>query len=203
MYNRCDILPSMPKVVDAEERRTEITDAAARLIARSGLDAVTMRDVAAEAGWTTGVVTHYFADKHELLLTTFRASLERRRASRPEPSTDPRRRLLAILDGVLPLDDDRRRHWMVTVACCSQAVGDPEIAAAQRDAYRQFVADVGRLVVAAGLAPARRSELTAAELIALADGIAVQALFDPDGWPPRRQRAMLASLLADRVAPAA
>jgi AcrR family transcriptional regulator len=192
----------MPKVVDAEQRLAEITDAAARLIARSGLDAVTMRDVAAEAGWTTGVVTHYFADKHELLLTTFRASLERRRANRPEPSTDPHRRLLAILDGVLPLDDDRRRHWMVTVACCSQAVGDPEIADAQRDAYRQFVADVAGLVAAAGISSTRRSETTAAELIALADGIAVQALFDPGAWPPRRQRAMLASLLADRLPPA-
>ena len=36
----------------------------------------------------------------------------------------------------------------------------------------------------------------------VADGIAVQALFDPDGWPARRQRAMLASLLADRLPPA-
>jgi AcrR family transcriptional regulator len=201
MYNRCDIFPSMPKVVDVEQRRAEITDAAARLIARSGLDAVTMRDVAAEAGWTTGVVTHYFADKHELLLTTFRASLERRRARRPEPSADPHRRLVAMLDGVLPLDDDRRRHWMVTIACCSQAVGDEEIAAAQRDAYRQFVADVAELVVAAGIASSRRSTATAAELIAVADGIAVQALFDPEGWPPHRQRAMLSSLLADRIAP--
>ena len=89
---------------------------------------------------------------------------------------------------------------MVTLACCTQAVGDPVLAAAQRDAYREFVAHVGALAVEAGVTSARRADATAAELIGLADGIAIQALFDPDGWPPRRQRAMLASLLADRLA---
>ena len=73
----------MPKIVDVEQRRAELADAAARLIARSGIEAATMREVAAEAGLTTGALTHYFADKHELLLTTFQASLARRRSLRP------------------------------------------------------------------------------------------------------------------------
>ena len=60
----------MPRVVDVEERRQELTDAAARLIARAGIGAATMREVAAEAGLTTGALTHYFADKRELLQCT-------------------------------------------------------------------------------------------------------------------------------------
>ena len=64
----------MPRVVDVEQRRAELTDATARLIAKSGIGAATMRDVAAEAGWTTGALTHYFTDKRDLLLHTFRAS---------------------------------------------------------------------------------------------------------------------------------
>ena len=187
----------MPKIVDAERRRAEITDATARLIARSGIEAVRMRDVAAEAGWTTGAVAHYFTDKRELLLTTFQESLASRLSLRPERAlASPIEQLWASLEGALPLDPHRRRHWMVTIACCSQAVGDAELADAHRDAYQEFVGHIGGLCVAAGLAPAEASGELAAQLIALADGIAIQALFDDSGWPAERQRQMLATLLA-------
>ena len=75
----------MPKVVDIDERRAELAAAAAQLIARAGVGAATMRDVAAEAGWTTGALTHYFADKRELLLFTFRSSLAQRHAGARRP----------------------------------------------------------------------------------------------------------------------
>ncbi len=184
----------MPKVVDAEERRVELTDAAARLIARAGIGAATMRDVAAEAGVTTGALTHYFADKRELLLRTFEASLDGRRAKRPD--RDPADAALSLYDalaGALPIDDDRRRHWMVTVAFCAQAAGDHELAAAQRDAYREFRAHVTALV--AQIAPVDSPQELAERLIAQVDGVAIQALFDPESWPPLRQLAALGHAL--------
>ena len=104
----------MPKVVDIQERRAELAAAAAQLIARAGVGAATLRDVAAEAGWTTGALTHYFADKRELLLFTFTivagATSHRPRRSRPRPAerrtarrarrrAAPRRRAPPALDG--------------------------------------------------------------------------------------------------------
>jgi AcrR family transcriptional regulator len=191
----------MPKTVDINERRAVLTAAASRLIARSGIEAATMRDVAAEAGLTTGALTHYFADKRELLLHTFEASLERRRALRAtrEPS-DPRGALQATLEGALPLDDDRRRHWMVTVAFCARATGDDELAAAQRDAYREFRDHVADLVWLAHGVSRTSSGRVAERLIAAADGIAVQALFDPERWTPTRQRRTLADLTSALLA---
>jgi AcrR family transcriptional regulator len=186
----------MPKIVDAERRRAEITGATARLIARSGIEAVRMRDVAAEAGWTTGAVAHYFTDKRELLLTTFNESLSSRLSLRPQRAlASPIEQLWASLEGALPLDADRRRHWMVTIACCSQAVGDAELSRAQRDAYHEFVGHLGGLCVAADLASPEGAGELAAQLIALADGIAIQALFDEAAWPAERQRRMLTVLL--------
>jgi AcrR family transcriptional regulator len=187
----------MPKVVDIEQRRAQLTDAAARLIARSGLESATMREVAAEAGWTTGALTHYFTDKRELLLTTFQASLANRRAQRPnDENADPAAQLRASLEGALPLDPARRRHWMVTIAFCSQAAGDAELAATQRAAYREFRDHVASLATRCGLADAQHADACAERLIAVADGIAVQALFDEQGWPARRQRERLDELLA-------
>jgi AcrR family transcriptional regulator len=185
----------MPKVVDGDERRSELAAAAARVIARDGIAAATMRDVAAEAGWTTGALTHYFPDKRDLLLHTFRRSLDSRLARRAQrPRHDPVTDLRAALEGALPLDDERRRHWIVTIAFCAQASGDAELAAAQRDAYREFRGHVTELARECGLADGRAAESMAERLIAAADGIAVQALFDPSGWPPSRQRRTLDEL---------
>lgn len=187
----------MPKVVDVEERRLELTDAAARLIARAGIGAATMREVAAEAGLTTGALTHYFTDKRELLLHTFQASLDGRRSKRPQRGpVDPRRALRNSLEGALPIDESRRRHWMVTVAFCAEAAGDADLAAAQRDAYREFRRHVEGLVVDAGIATADVAAATAERLIAQADGIAMQALFDPASWPGSRQLEVLDTMLA-------
>ena len=186
----------MPKVVDIEQRRAELTEATARLIARSGIESATMREVAAEAGWTTGALTHYFADKRELLLTTFQTSLANRRAQRPTDDTDPAAQLRASLEGALPIDESRRRHWMVSIAFCAQAAGDAELAAAQRGAYREFRDHVALLATRCGLTDEREARPYAERLIAIADGIAVQALFDDRSWPSERQIARLDELLA-------
>lgn len=188
----------MPKIVDFDERRLELAEATARLIARGGLGAATMRDVATEAGLTTGSVTHYFADKRELLVFTLNASLQRRRARRNAPGlATPAEVLRSSLLCALPVNDDRRRHWMVTVAFCALAAGDDELAAVQRDAYREFRDWVTTQLVECGVT-AQVARADAEWLIALVDGVAMQALFDEDSWPATRQRAMLESAL-DRL----
>jgi AcrR family transcriptional regulator len=187
----------VPKVVDIEQRRAELTEATARLIARSGIESATMREVAAEAGWTTGALTHYFADKRELLLTTFQNSLAHRRSQRPsDADADPATQLRASLEGALPLDESRRRHWMVTIAFCAQAAGDPQLAATQQAAYREFRDHVASLARRCGLTESRDAQAYAERLIAVADGVAVQALFDEPSWSPDRQLARLDELLA-------
>jgi AcrR family transcriptional regulator len=182
----------MPKFVDTDERRAELAAAAAQLIARSGLGAATMRDVAAEAGWTTGALTHYFSGKRELLLFTFRSSLAQRHAARDaRQSLAPKDALVRSLEGALPLDEDRRRHWMVTVSFCAQAAGDEELSDAQRDAYREFRDHLARLARHCGPTSDDEATAWAEHLIAVADGIAIQALFDPESWPADRQLARL------------
>ena len=185
----------MPRVVDVDERRRQLAEAAARLIARAGVEAATLRDVAAEAGWTTGALTHYFADKRELLLFTFKASLAGRHAFRDRPDErTPEELMIDSLEGALPLDEERRRHWMVTIAFCAMATGDRELSEAQRDAYRDFRAHLAAMAWL--VEPQRDPAVLAEELIAAADGIALQALFDPAGWPPARQLSTLHELIA-------
>ncbi|MGV7636496.1 TetR family transcriptional regulator, partial [Mycobacterium kansasii] len=53
----------MPRSVDHEERRAQLADALARVAARDGLHAVSMRSVAAEAGVSLRLVQYYFTSK--------------------------------------------------------------------------------------------------------------------------------------------
>jgi TetR/AcrR family transcriptional repressor of bet genes len=189
----------MPKIVDVDQRRMELAAAAARVIARAGVDGASMREIATEAGWTTGTLVHYFANKHELLDFTLRASIEQRSARRSErPELSPADALRASLESALPTDDDTRVHWIVTVALAGAAASDDRLAATQRElyrAYRSYLIDLLSAMPAVGDAA-----IEAERLIGLVDGIALQALFDPDGWPPERQlRALDAGLLSDSL----
>ena len=182
----------MPRQVDHDERRQELAAAAARVIARSGVAGATLREVAAEAGWTTGALTHHFSDKRDLLRFTLEASLERRWARRQRRrSMTADEALRATLVDALPIDEDSLLHWTVTVAFCAHAAGDPEMALTQRDAYRDFRDDVTALVTNTGRAAGPDAVREAERLIALLDGVALQALFDPATWPPERQIAVI------------
>jgi len=193
----------MPKIVDADQRRAELAEAAARVIARAGVDAASMREIAAEAGWTTGTLVHYFANKHELLDFTLRASIERRSARRSERADlSPAEALRSTLASALPTDDDTRLHWIVTVALAGAAASDDMLAATQRDAYRDFRGYLVDLLAMIDPAlDADRARIEAERLIGLVDGIALQALFDPASWPPDRQlRALDDGLRAASIA---
>lgn len=61
----------MPKIVDHDERRDHIADAAVQVIIRVGFDNLTMREIATEAGYAHGAIARYFPNKQSLLTAAF------------------------------------------------------------------------------------------------------------------------------------
>jgi AcrR family transcriptional regulator len=176
----------MPKIVDHEERRAELASAAWRLAAREGLEAITVRGVAAEAGLSTGAVVHYFRDKEELILFAFETIVQRvgrRWALAAEQATDPLELArVQVMEG-LPLDAERRAEFRVWFSFLGLAFTRPAFARAQRVAYRGWR---GRLAATLGDAQKQGQidasldcEREATALVALVDGLAVQACFEP------------------------
>ena len=76
----------MPKIVDHDVQRVKFAEAAMRLIARLGLEGVTMRAVAAEAGLSYGSLFHYFDSKDELLMHAIHSFNEIHRHRKREPA---------------------------------------------------------------------------------------------------------------------
>ena len=193
----------MPKIVDHEARRAELAAAVWRLASRDGLDSLTMRRVAAEAGWSTGALAHYFDDKEELLVFAFQTVADRvgrRIVKAAEHTRDPLELVRTQLAEGLAIDSERRAEVRVWFAFLGLAETQPRLAKAGRDAYR-----VWRERVAKTLAAAQRQGLVdeavdpkraAAALIALVDGIAIQATFDPRAVSAERQLELLDDHLA-------
>lgn len=176
----------MPKVVDHEERRAELCAAVWRLASREGLEAVTVRGVAEEAGWSTGAVVHYFSDKEDLLLSAFQTvadRVSRRLEKLEEGANGPLELARAWLVEGLPLDGDRRAEVRVWFALLGLALTRPALARAQRLTYRAWQGRVAELLREAQDAGAVRADVdcaaAATALVALVDGLAIQATFEP------------------------
>jgi DNA-binding transcriptional regulator YbjK len=69
--------PAQANLPRAEQRRLGILDATLRVIAAGGVDAVTHRRVAAEAGVSLGATTYYFKSRDEMVLEAFRYYITR------------------------------------------------------------------------------------------------------------------------------
>jgi AcrR family transcriptional regulator len=98
--------------------RHRLIAAAWRLVAVQGVPATTVRAVAAEAGVTTGSVTHYFEDKAELMAAVLRYN-NKVAAERIVHAVHGSTGLDAISRGaqaLLPLDEDRLHTWTVWLA---------------------------------------------------------------------------------------
>ena len=193
----------MPRIVDHEARRRDVVQFATTVIATSGVDGMTVRSVAEAAGCSTTVVSHYFVDKRDLLLATYRASAARAtarfNAAERGTSADP---LRACLESVLPLDSARRRDVKVWFAFWGVAGADREFAAVQRNGVRSVRRRLERMLRAE--TPTAVADdvvgLAAASVLALTQGISLQALFDPRAWPASQQRrALLHALTATRA----
>jgi AcrR family transcriptional regulator len=186
----------MPRVVDHEERRAQVAAAVWRVVSAEGLEAVTVRRVAAETGMSTSVVSHYFAGKDDLLRLAFRLVLERGRARAEAQVRAGSGVARALLTTALPLDPARRTEVRIWFSFLGLALVRPELAAEQRAAYRAWRAALAAALAEEGLPEGLDAEAEAAALIALVDGLAVQAAFEPRALPAARQLAVLAARLS-------
>jgi AcrR family transcriptional regulator len=107
--------------------RAQILDAVERLLGRGGLEAVTMREVAAEAGVSLRLVQYYGKSKDELLTAALERlahkSVQRWHARSEEHARDGQpkdgsvlARVRAFLDEALPTDEAGRTLHRVGVS---------------------------------------------------------------------------------------
>ncbi len=190
----------MPRTVDHATRRREVTLVAADLVAAEGRSALTVRNVAYAAGYSTTIVSHYFDDISDLLHEVYQLAGDRARrridAVLAQDATDVR----GLVEAVLPLDAERRQDWRIWFAFWSEAIAVPSFESEQRARARTTTARIRsclRLLDQDGRIPVSTDiDLAADRLSTLIPGIAAGAIFDPARWSPGRQRRVLDAELA-------
>jgi AcrR family transcriptional regulator len=195
----------MPVTVDHDVRRREMAEAVWRVLAGTGFAGLSLRAVAREMGATTGLLTHYFRTKRELVQHALAVVHERTAPRMQEAeSSDPglaglRVRLRAVLVG----DAEATVLSKVWVGFWDLALADAELGRAEAARYERWRDRLRPLVdEAIGAGELAGDRETVVDIVtAFTHGLVVQALFDPDRFPAERQYAVLDALLAALVSP--
>lgn len=192
----------MARQIRNPEARTRVIDAAWRVVAAQGVHGATMRGIAAEAGVTTGFVTHYFDDKQELVAAALRHNNLRAR-DRVVAAIGERRGLVALegaVDALLPIDEERRRIWQVWVASWQPTTPAASLTGELRGGRRfleRLLRELLEQAVADGELPSSLDVAYEAErLVALIAGIGIIAGVES----PARMRRVAKRMLAEQVA---
>jgi AcrR family transcriptional regulator len=116
----------MPKIVDHAARRDEIALVACRVVAEHGFENATVVRIAREAGYTTGMIAHYFDTKQEIILAALRLMLRRieERLLRPSSGGES---LLDVLSELMPVDAKRATESAFWVAFWGQMSADEHL----------------------------------------------------------------------------
>lgn len=163
-------------------RRKQILASTCKVVAKRGVAALRISDVAKEAGFSTGTIHYYFDDKETLLRAAFsynvRHSIERRKDLLVS-NTDTLEKLIAYTDSYLPKERETLRAWRVWAEFWAMSI---------RDAELQGVIDIFDVdwraststIIRQGQAEGRVREgdplLYTNMLIAMIDGLAIQVL---------------------------
>jgi AcrR family transcriptional regulator len=111
-------------------RREQICKAAATVIAKRGFAGTTLRDVAEEAGVSTGMLNHYFSNRQDLLTQTLVFVSERTQDESRQAMADlppGMGRLAAFLESALPGKVSLDEGWRVWINAYGEAVHLPEL----------------------------------------------------------------------------
>lgn len=187
----------MPRVVDHPTRRRELAAALWHVAGTHGIDAVSVRSVAAAAGHSPGSLRHYFSTQDELVAFALAAMTEQV-ATRVRHTLatvdDPHERAVALVGHMLPLDDLRRGEVVVWLGFADRALHDPTLAHVRHDGWvgtahvvRLALADVTGTPRPAALGdPLEREDLEAVvrRLHVMVDGWCLQALSYPEVVTP-------------------
>jgi AcrR family transcriptional regulator len=191
----------VPKIVDREAQRTKFSEAAMRLIARDGLEGVTMRAVAAEAGLSYGSLFHYFASKDEMLMHVIRHSMamQTQRANSYSSRHSGLKALEQLLCDDAIINESSRDSWMVWLTFLYKVALQSSFAEMHAELVDGWLERIRNL-----LEQARKSneickdidiDLESRAIWAYSAGIGQMGLVNPGQLPPEVQKRLISAYL--------
>jgi TetR/AcrR family transcriptional repressor of bet genes len=181
----------MPKIVNHDERRDQIALVACRVVAENGFDQATIVRIAREAGYTTGMVAHYFDTKQDIIIAALRLILRRIEERLTKPSTD----LLAVLSEALPIDEHRFIECAFWTAFWGQVSADKKLKRINAWVHREYMRLFERCLsegweIWAQLSTATREQVLRS-VVTFINGVTASAVASQSDWPAAKQMEQL------------
>jgi TetR/AcrR family transcriptional repressor of bet genes len=183
----------MPKIVDHDKRRDEIALVACRVVAEHGFDQATIVRIAREAGYTTGMVAHYYDTKQEIVIAALRLILRRieERLTRPVGEGEVAPDLLALLTEALPVDEHRFIECAFWTAFWGQVSADKKLKRINAWVHREYMRLFERCLAQgwpawAQWSPAVRDQLLRS-VVTFINGLTASAEASQSDWPAAKQ----------------
>jgi TetR/AcrR family transcriptional regulator, transcriptional repressor of bet genes len=181
----------MPKIVDHDKRRDEIALVACRVVAAYGFDQATIVRIAREAGFTSGMVAHYFDTKQEIIVAALRLILRRieERLTRPAQTAAPD--LLTVLTEALPIDEQRYIECAFWTAFWGQVSADKRMKRINAWVHREYMRLFERCLAQGWPEwtqwPAGTRDRVRRSVVTFINGITASAVVSRSDWPPVKQ----------------
>ncbi|MGB6603677.1 MAG: TetR family transcriptional regulator C-terminal domain-containing protein, partial [Steroidobacteraceae bacterium] len=177
----------MPKIVDHDQRRDEIALVACRVVALYGFEQTTIVRIAREAGYTTGMVAHYFDTKQDIIIAALRLILRRIEERLAPPARPGRPDLVALLTEALPVDATRFTECAFWTAFWGQVSTDRRLKRINAWLHREYLRLFERCL-ALGWdewrewpPPVREQVLRS--VMTFINGLTASAVASPGDWP--------------------
>src|SRR5579872_3633188 len=130
----------MPIRTDHAARRETFAEAALRVIMRAGIGGLTIREVAKEAGFSAGALSHYFRSKDQVLLEASEQSGKRMRTRMQRKAFEPGGlvALREIVEQALPITRSVRGMWRIWFGFWERSAYNAAVAKAMRARYDEW-----------------------------------------------------------------
>lgn len=185
----------MPKIVDHANRREEIAHVACQVVAEYGFRQATIARIARAAGYTTGMVAHYYDSKQDIVLAALRLILTRidQRLKRRQGEGDAD--LLAVLSEALALDRQRYIECAFWMAFWGQVSADRSLRRLNAWVHREYQRLFARCFAthwpeSAGWSKPVRDQVLRS-VVTFINGLTASAVTSPADWPAATQIAQL------------
>jgi TetR/AcrR family transcriptional repressor of bet genes len=175
-------------------RRAQILHAARTCIVELGYERVTMRDIAETAKVSTGTIVHYFGDKDTLLEATLLEKVQETgiafRAALAGAKT-AWERLERLIIASVPETDEVRDEWRLWLIFWGEVTRNERLRAVSEKQHRRWTRFLARIIaegIASGEFAPVDPHITAIQLAALIDGLAIQTTLQNPALTPTQMR---------------
>jgi AcrR family transcriptional regulator len=177
----------MPKIVDHAQRRDEIAHVACQVVANYGFEQATVARIARAAGYTTGMVAHYYESKQAIILAALRLILFRIEERLTREREDGEADLLEVLSEALAIDAQRFTECAFWMAFWGQVSADKKLKRLNVWVHREYMRLYARCFTehwqewSAWPRPVREQVLRS--VVTFINGLTASAVTSPSDWP--------------------